>query len=157
MNLYAKDLMVTRFDTVHMDAPIEEAIQKISNGVVRETGYKTISLMVVDDLNRLSGVISMFDILYHLRPDFLNYGIDGAELQWEGQFDTLLDRFKGKKVHHIMSRTVTGAKKGDHIMVLLDRMVKNKYRRLPILENNEPIGIVYLADIYHRLFSKKTT
>ena len=146
--------MVTNFDTIHMDAPVEEAIYKISNGIVRKTGYKTISLMVVDDLNRLSGVISMFDVLYHLRPDFLNFGIDSEELKWEGQLKILVDKLKGNKVHHVMSHNVVGAKKDDHIMVLLDRMVKNKYRRLPVLEDHKPIGIVYLSDIYHRLFSQ---
>ncbi|MBT3311335.1 MAG: CBS domain-containing protein [Desulfobacterales bacterium] len=153
MTLYAKDIMVSNFDTIHMDAPIEEAIIKISKGKVRETGYKTISLMVVDDLNKLCGVVSMFDILYHLRPDFLNFGIDGEELQWEGQIKTLIDKFKDKKVHHIMSRNIIGADMDDHIMIILDRMVKKKYRRLPVLKNDKLIGIVYLSDIYHRLFS----
>jgi len=155
MTLHANDIMVTNFDTIHMDAPIEEAIHRISSGVIRETGYKTISLMVVDDLGNLTGVISMFDILYHLRPDFLNFGIDSAELKWEGQLKILIEKFKGKKVHHIMSRHIIGAKLDDHIMVLLDRMVKNKYRRLPVLKNGKPIGIVYISDIYHRLFSQK--
>jgi CBS domain-containing protein len=153
MTLYAKDIMVSNFDTIHMGATIEEAINKISNGVFRETGYKTISLMVIDDFNKLSGVISMFDVLYHLRPDFLNFGIDSEELKWEGQLKILVDKFKGKKVHHIMSPNVVGAKMDDHIMILLDRMVKNKYRRLPVLENDKPVGIVYISDIYHRLFS----
>jgi CBS domain-containing protein len=153
MTLYAKDIMVSNFDTIHMGATIEEAINKISNGVVRETGYKTISLMVIDDFNKLSGVISMFDILYHLRPDFLNFGINSEELKWEGQLKILVDKFKGKKVHHIMSPNVVGAKMDDHIMILLDRMVKNKYRRLPVLNNDKPVGIVYISDIYHRIFS----
>jgi len=155
MTLYAKDIMVSNFDTIHMDAPIEEAIVKISKGKVRETGYKTISLMVVDDIHKLCGVVSMFDILYHLRPDFLNFGIDGEELQWEGQIKTLIDKFKDKKVHHIMSRNIIGANMDDHIMIILDRMVKKKYRRLPVLNNNKLVGIVYLSDIYHRLFSNR--
>jgi len=153
MTLYAKDIMVSNFDTIHTEAPIEEAILKISKGKIRETGYKTISLMVVDDLNKLCGVVSMFDILYHLRPDFLNFGIDGEELQWEGQIKTLIDKFKDKKVHHIMSRNIIGADMNDHIMIILDRMVKKKYRRLPVLQNEKILGIVYLSDIYHRLFS----
>ena len=153
MTLYAKDIMVTDFDTIHMDAPIEEAIEKISSGIVRKTGYKTISLMVVNDFKKLCGVISMFDILYHLRPDFLNFGIDSEELKWEGQLKILIDKLKGKVVHQIMSHNIVGAKKEDHIMVLLDRMVKNKYRRLPVLDDNRPVGIVYLSDIYHHLFS----
>lgn len=153
MTLYAKDIMVTDFETIHVEAPIEEAILKISNGPVRETGYKTVSLMVVDDFKKLIGVISMFDILYHLRPDFLNFGINSEELEWEGQLKILIDKFKGKKVHHITSRNVVGATMNDHIMVILDRMVKHKYRRLPILDNDNPVGVIYISDIYHRLFS----
>ncbi len=155
MTLYAKDIMVTRFDTIHEDAPVIDAVHKISNGVIRESGYKTISVMVVDDLNRLSGVISMFDILYHLRPDFLNFGIDGAELKWEGQMKVLMEKFRGKKARHVMTRNVVGAKPDDHIMILLDRMVKNRYRRLPVLKHDKPVGIVYISDIYHRLFSQE--
>jgi len=37
-------------------------------------------------------------------------------------------------------------------MVLLDRMIKKKYRRLPVLENNKPIGVVYISDIYSKIF-----
>ncbi len=155
MTLYARDIMVTRFSTIHMNAPIEAAVRSISSGVVRETGYKTISLMVTDEYSKLCGVISMFDILYHLRPDFLNFGIDGEELKWEGQLKVLIDRLKGKKVHDIMSRHVIGATADDHIMVVLDRMVKNRYRRIPVLKNDKPIGIVYISDIFHRLFCQE--
>jgi len=152
MTLYAKDIMVRDFDTIHMDAPAEDAIHKITYGKIRETGYKTISLMVVDDLNKLVGIITMFDVLYHLRPDFLNFGINGDELKWDGQLKSLVNKFHGMKVDNIMTHNVVGASKDDHIMVLLDRMVKNRYRRLPILENDKPIGIVYISDIYYRLF-----
>ncbi len=152
MTLCAKDIMVKHFDTIHTEASVEEAIEKISNGIVRETGYKTISLMVVDDFKKLCGVVTMFDLLYHLRPDFLNFGINGDELEWNGKLKHLIDNFKGKKVGHIMTMNVVGAAMNDHIMVLLDRMVKNKYRRLPILKNNRPIGIVYISDVYHHIF-----
>lgn len=155
MTLHARDLMVTNFDTIHAEASVDEAIEKISHGIVRETGYKTISLMVVDDLNKLVGVVTMFDILYHLRPTFLNLGIDSEELHWEGQLKVLIDLFHDKQVNQIMSRNVIGVKPDDHIMVLLDRMVKNKYRRLPVLKNDQPIGIVYISDIFHSLFSQK--
>jgi CBS domain-containing protein len=155
MTLHAKDIMVTTYETIHVDAPIEEAISKITNGVVRETGYKTVSLMVTDDFNKLCGIISMFDILYHLRPDFLNFGIDGEELNWEGQLKNLVGRFKGKKVRHFLSSHVEGAHLEDHIMILLDRMVKRRYRRLPVIENEKLVGVVYISDIYHRLFAEK--
>jgi len=155
MTVFAKDIMVSNFETIHIEAPAEEAILRISNGIVRETGYKTISLMVIDDFNKLIGVITMFDILYHLRPDFLNFGINGEELKWDGQLKSLVSKFQGMKVDHVMTHNVVGAMPGDHIMVILDRMVKNRYRRLPVLKNDQPIGIVYLSDIYYHLFNKK--
>ena len=155
MTLCAKDIMVQDFETIDPNAPVEEAIYKISNGVVRDTGYKTISLMVVDEMQRLCGVVAMFDLLYHLRPDFLNMDIDSRTLKWEGQLDLLIGTLQGKRVRQIMSPTVVGATANDHIMVLLDQMVKNRYYRMPILDYYRIIGVVYLQDIYHHLFTSR--
>ncbi|MBF0226405.1 MAG: CBS domain-containing protein [Desulfobacterales bacterium] len=154
MNLLVQDIMVRDFDTIHINAPIEEAIDKILNGKIRDTGYKTISIMVIDEFNRLSGVITMFDILYHLRPSFLNYGIKGEELQWDGiRLQNLVKDLKGKKVNQVMNPIVVGASPTEHIMAVLDRMIKNRYRRLPVLQNNKPIGIIYISEIFHSIFS----
>ena len=156
MTLRARDIMVKSFDMIHKDASIAQAIDKITNGRVRETGHKTNSLMVIDEYNHLAGVITMFDILYHLRPSFLNYGINGDELVWnDPQLTKLVDDLKAKKVGQLMSDNVTGASPDDHIIVILDRMIKNNYHRLPVLENNFPIGVVYVADIYYSLFAQK--
>jgi CBS-domain-containing membrane protein len=152
MTLCARDIMVTSFDKIDENAPIEKAIQMISNGKVRQTGHKTVSIMVTDDYQNLVGVITMFDILFHLRPVFLNYGIDGDQLPWRGQLDNFIRDLKGKKVKQVMSTEVMVAALDEHIMVLLDRMIKNKYRRLPVLENNKPIGVVYISDVYYKLF-----
>jgi predicted transcriptional regulator len=152
MTLFARDFMVTSFDKIDENAPIEKAIQMISNGKTRQTGHKTISLMVTDYYDNLVGVITMYDILYHLRPAFLNYGIDGDQLPWIGQLGSFIRDLKGKKVKQVMSTDVMGASLDEHIMVLLDRMIKNKFRRLPVLENNKPIGVVYISNIYYKLF-----
>lgn len=155
MTIFAKDIMVKNFETIHMNAPVEDAIQMISNSKPRKSGQKNKSLMVVDDLGRLSGVITMFDILYHFRPDFLNFWIDGDDLSWKGQLKILLDKLKQRKVHEVMSPNVVGASLNDHLMVILDRAIKNKFHRLPVLENGKLIGVVYLSDVYYYLFSGK--
>ena len=155
MTLKARDIMVTSFDMIHKDASIAQAINKITHARMRENGYKATSLMVIDEYNRLAGIITMFDILYHLRPSFLNFGINGDELAWEApQLTKLIDNLKAKKVSQLMSNVVTGASPDDHIIVILDRMIKNNYHRLPVLQNSQPIGVVYVADIYHHLFAR---
>ena len=153
MKIYAKDIMVTEFDTIESSAPVEKGIQMILNGRTRETGDKTTSLMVHDNVKMFVGIITMADILYHLRPDFLNYGISGEEVDWTGQFDMALKQIKGKTINQIMSTNIVGASADEHLMVVLDRMVKNKYQRLPILNNGRLIGIVYISDVYYHLFS----
>ncbi len=153
MTLMAKDIMVTDFDTIYQEAPVATAIDRILHGSIRKTGHKTVSIMVVDEFQKLAGVVTMFDILYHLRPTFLNYGIEGADLSWQGQVQTLIKNLREKKVYQIMSTDVTGADPEEHLMVLVDRMVKHHFRRLPILENDRPVGIVYISDVYEELFT----
>ena len=152
MTLCARDIMVTTFDKIDENASVEQAIRMISNGKVRKTGHKTVSLMVTDYSDNLVGVITMFDILFHLRPAFLNYGIDGDQLPWKGQLENFIRELKAKKVKQVMSTGVMGASLDEHLMVVLDRMIKHKFRRLPVLENNKPIGVVYLSDLYSKLF-----
>ena len=152
MTIHARDVMVTSFDRIHQDAPIEDAINMILKGKIRETGQKTISIIVVDGGGQMVGVISMYDILFHLRPDFLNLSVDADTLLWEGQLRRLTEDLKSKKVNQLMSTNVTSAALDEHIIVILDKMIKNKFRRLPVLEGNKPIGIIYLFDVYYRIF-----
>jgi predicted transcriptional regulator len=154
MTLFAKDIMVKSFQKISDEAPIEKAIEMISSGRIRQTGIKTISLLVTDYYEHLVGVITMFDILYHLRPSFLNCGIDGNQLPWRGQLNKCISDLKQKRVKHVMSTNVVGTSLDEHLIVVLDRMIKHKFRRLPVLENNKPIGVVYISDIYHKLFEK---
>jgi CBS domain-containing protein len=154
MTVFAKDIMVTDFDKVHEHAPAGDAIRKIWYGRVRESGYKSVSLLVVNASQRLAGVVTIFDILYHLRPSFLNYGIPGEEVSWEGHLKQFVQRLEEKTVDQIMSKNVVSASTDEHIMVVLDRMIKNKYRRLPITEKGKPTGIVYLEDVYYHLFKE---
>jgi len=153
MTVFAKDIMVTDFDTIRADEPIGKAIEKIVHGKVRDTGYKTQSLMVVDDLYKLVGIVTNYDILYHLRPDLLNYGVSGEELQWEGRLQEFIKSLKSKTVRQVMSTILIGASPEEHVMVVLDRLIKHRIRRLPVLENERPVGIVYLADVHHYLFT----
>ena len=153
MTIYAKDVMSTDFDTISQNAPIEDAIDMILNGKIRKTGHKTISIIALDECGQLAGVISMYDILYHLRPDFLNLSFTADSFLWTGQLKALVDALKGKKVSQLMSKNVMSASLDEHIIVILDNMVKNKYRRLPILENNKPVGIIYFSDVYHSIFT----
>lgn len=150
----ARDIMVRDFDSINENAPVEQAIAKILGGKLRTTGYKTVSLMVTNDMQQLVGVVTLFDVLYHLRPSFLNCGIDGAYVSWEGLLEPAIQELKGKQVKNIMSRGAVTADPDEHVMAIIDRMVKNKYRRLPVVENGKLVGIVYVTDVFYHLFKR---
>lgn len=154
MQLFARDLMTKNFDTIHMDEPVENAIKKIRNAKVRPTGHKTVSLMVVDDAHAFVGSISMFYILYHLRPSYLNYGICGSELDWKGEVDEFVRAVKEKKVSQIMHDNVLCVTIDQPVMSILDRLIKNRIRRIPVVDAGRLVGIIYMSDIFYHLFSE---
>jgi CBS-domain-containing membrane protein len=153
MEIFARDVMTRDFETIRDDAPIKEAVYRILHGNVRQTGHKTISLIVIDEFGRLEGVISIFDILYHFRPDFLNYGLDSIET-WVGRLRPLLDQFQELTVEQVMSSPVMTVSPDDHLMVIIDKLVKKKLRRLPVVDGDKVVGVVYLYDAYYHLFHK---
>jgi predicted transcriptional regulator len=154
MQLFARDIMTKNFDTIHMDEPVEKAIKKILNAKVRPTGHKTVSLMVVDYDNGLVGTVSMYYILYHLRPSYLNYGIDGNELSWKGDVDEFVREVKQKKVVQIMNDNILSVPADEPVISILDRMIKNNLRRISVVDNGRLIGVVYMSDIFYHLFSE---
>jgi len=150
MELTARDVMVREFDTIQRNEPIEKALQMILRGKVRETGYKTVSIMVTDEFGHLAGVLSMFDVLYHLRPPFLNYMGDNINFG-EHELLSYVKRFKGLTVGQVMNSPVLYVTSDTNLMVVIDRMVKEKCRRLPVLEHSMVVGIVYLPEVYCHL------
>lgn len=151
MEISAKDIMIKEIEVIKATAPIKEAVYRIFHGKTRDTGHKTVSLIVTDEFGKLVGVISLFDILYHFRPEFLNYGLETVE-KWSGRLMPLLEQFKNLTVEQAMSTPVMTIAPDDHLMVIIDTMVKKKLRRLPVVENDKVLGVVYLYDVYYHLF-----
>ena len=147
MKRTARDVMVTEFSTIQHNASITEVVRLIYNGKVRETGYKTVCTMVTNDFGDLVGVVSMFDILYHLRPPILNYLGDSVNIGIQ-ELESYIKRFKGMTVEQVMNSPVKYVSPETDIMEIVDRMVKDKCRRLPVVEDTKAIGIVYLSEVY---------
>jgi CBS domain-containing protein len=144
------DIMETEYVTIGPDAPVSKAARLIFRGETRKTGYKPFGLMVVDGFSRLLGMISMEDILYHLRPPFMNYELGNVPL-WEGELEIYLDHFTDLRVEQAMNSPVITVSPKDEVMVVIDRMVKSKIRRLPVVEDEKIMGIVYLSDVFYHV------
>jgi len=93
----------------------------------------------------------MWDILYHVRPAFMKHQMGDGSL-WKEEMEFHLEEFSELKVQEIMSYPVITASPDEHLMVLVNRMVKNKVRRLPVEDGAKLHGIVYLSDVYYHTY-----
>jgi CBS domain-containing protein len=150
MEQIVRDIMSTDFDTVRPDASVKEAVQVIAEAKAKESGYRRFSVLVTDELDQLVGIVSVFDVLYHLRPPFLNYEVDSFPI-WEGELQAYIEQFKNLKVYQIMSSPVMTISPDDPVMLAIDRMVKKKARRVPVVKEDEIVGVVYLTDLFQHL------
>ena len=148
--MLAKDIMVTDFETVHQEASIKEAVRLLYNAKTRPTGFKALGITVVDDLGALVGMLSMFDVIYHLRPPFLNYSEEAITV-WKEEIEIQLEQFKGLKVKQVMNSPVETIPHDAPIMVILDRMVKKRVRRLPVVDGSKLLGMAYLSDVFYQI------
>jgi CBS domain-containing protein len=48
-----------------------------------------------------------------------------------------------------MSSPVVTASPDDNLIAVIDRMVKTGSRRVPVVDGNTILGIVYLSDVFH--------
>ena len=156
LKLKAKDLMVQDYAIIHPHTPVREAARLIFEGRVRETGYKPFGIMVVNDRGRLVGMVSMTDILYHVRPPFLVHQSDGSNRcgfnLGDEEIDFHLEEFNDLRVEEIMTSPVITVCPDDQLMVIIDRMIKHKVRRLPVEDGEKLYGIVYLSDVYFHAY-----
>lgn len=145
--LRVNDVMSQAYTTIHAFASIIDVIDKLANLSTRATGYRGFSLIVVDEVGQPVGIISIFDVFFHLRPAFLNYGVNAFSLAKE-EMRSYVEEFKTLTAEQIMHSPVMTCSPDDLIMEIVDRMVRQRHRRLPVVKNSAIIGVVYLSDLF---------
>ncbi|MCU0604038.1 MAG: CBS domain-containing protein [Desulfobacterales bacterium] len=149
----ARDIMDTRFHTLRPDQSIAEAVKTFHAASTAEQ-KKIFGLMVTDERNRLVGMLSMYDILLFVKPKHAGLWGEMEDLPLADAFDELLERVKAIRVADIMTAEVVTIGPGAHVMVIADLMIKRHIRRLPVVEGQAIIGIVYISDVFNHLLKK---
>jgi len=105
--------------TVHPDIPLSEAIR-----VLTERGIGAV-VVVTDD--GIEGILSERDILHAL-------GSHGA---------AALDA----PVRQLMTRKVVTCRRADTVAGLMEIMTEQKFRHLPVVEQDRLVGLVSIGDV----------
>jgi len=81
--MFAKDLMDTRFQTLHPRHTVAETVSAFQHASDSE-GKKIFGMMVTDDADRLVGMLSMFDILNYVQRLFVREKDDAGSFSITG-------------------------------------------------------------------------
>ena len=114
----ARDIMATRFHTLRPGQSIADAVKAFHTSSTEEQ-KKIFGMMVIDEQDRLVGMLSMYDILLFVRPKHAGLWGEMEDLPLEGAFDELLERVKPVRVADIMTTDVVTIGPDTHVMVIL--------------------------------------
>ncbi|WP_419656402.1 conserved uncharacterized protein, CBS domain [Desulfosarcina variabilis str. Montpellier] len=146
----ARDVMTARFWTLKTDDSISHAVKRFREAS-REQGKNVFGMMVTDDDDHLVGMLSMYDILLFVQPRHAGVWAELEDLDQAGMFDDLLGRVKNIRVGDLMTPDVVTVSPDTHLMVIVDLMIKRHIRRLPVVDNGDVVGIVYISDLFYHL------
>lgn len=149
----ARDLMVTRFYTLAPDMSVADAI-RVFREASKIEGQKVFGIMVTDGKSRLVGMLSMYDILLYLRPKHIHIWGSMTDIEYSGLMDQACERLKSIQVADIMTTEVITVGPDAHLMFILDLMIKKHIRRVPVVENQKILGIVYISNLFYHLLDR---
>jgi CBS domain-containing protein len=96
-------------------------------------------------------MLSMYDILLFIRPKHVSIWGEMDDIEPEGLFEYTLTRTTAVHVSDLMTTDLITISPDTHILMIVDIMLKNHVRRIPVLENETIQGIVYLSDVFYSL------
>jgi CBS domain-containing protein len=149
----ARDIMDTNFHVLHPRDDIASAVKKFKDAS-RKEGKKVFGMMVVDDSDRLVGMLSMYDILIYIQPKNMQVWGEMDDLDPDQVFEEHLNRAKSVQVGDIMTPEVVTILPNTHILSISDVMIKKHIRRLPVVDQEKIVGIVYVSNVFYHILNR---
>ena len=110
-------------------------------------------MMVTDEEDRLVGMLSMYDVLNYVQPKHVAIFGEMDDLDPTEAYRNRLSTIQSIRVDDIMTTEVVTVRPDTHLMVIAEIMIKKHIRRLPVVEGETVLGIVYVSDVFHRIMT----
>jgi CBS domain-containing protein len=119
--------------------------------------YRYHGLPVVDDDQRLIGIIAEKDVLHSLFPTIENLVMEGLHsVDWDKQLGAYTDVLE-RKVSEMMSPNPISVDPEMHLLRAATIMVKHNFRRIPVTEDGKLVGMLTLGDVHKAIFHANVT
>jgi CBS domain-containing protein len=107
---------------------------------------------VVNEENRLVGIVSEKDILRAMYPSYTEFHDDPVRSRDFEDMETRYPNVVHLKVEEVMTSKVITASPHDPVLKAASAMILRKVRRLPVVEEGELVGIISQGDIHQAIF-----
>ena len=143
----ARDVMTTKVVSIDANAPVVRAVQQMLQNRIS-------GMPVVDGQGRLVGIVTEGDFLrrselgtQRRRPRWLEFLIGPGRLADE------YIHASGRKVEEIMTPSPHTISEDTTLEEIVQLMEKHRIKRLPVVTDGKPVGIVSRANLLHALGS----
>lgn len=113
--------------------------------------YRYSGLPVLEE-NKMVGFIAEKDVLHKLFPTLEDMVADRLG---SVDFDGMMGKYRdvvNLKVRDLMTSNVISVSPDDHILKAASTMVRNRFRRIPVADAGELVGVLSLGDVHKAVF-----
>ena len=144
-----RDIMEPLDNWLTPEMTVLEAIETMKHSR-RSHGLSLNAIIVLDNEQKLVGIVSTTDILRLLIPSYMYLdGLMDDNSSWETMRADRTERARSLHVRDIMTENVQVINLNDSIMRCADIMLVEQMRRMPVIgTEGKVLGVVYLRDVY---------
>src|SRR2546430_17145913 len=113
------------------------------------------AIRVVEDDNRLVGMVTVRDVMLPLYPNYGDYIHDNVRSRDFSEMEEGYSDVLAKKAEEIMSTNPLTVSPNDPILQAASYMGLKNFRRIPVVENGKLVGMGSIGDINRALFLQK--
>lgn len=129
--------------TIPETATFEEAVRLMITG-------KTNTLLVVDEDGKLSGEITVADLLDAIVPEYLDGDSIAAHFATKEMFEGAVRDAVGQEVRYFMSKDFSTVEMDDGLMAIAATAIGHQRARIPVIDKeNRPVGIISRQGLKH--------
>jgi len=146
--MLVNDVMSTGVLTAHRTDTVRSVVVKMLN---RHCG----AIPVVEGDNLLVGIVTVRDVMLPLYPNYGDYIHDNVRSRNFIEMEEGYPEVLAKKVEEVMSTNPLTVSPNDPILEAASYMGLKNFRRIPVVEKGQLVGMVSIGDINRGLFFEK--
>lgn len=142
----ARHIMNSDFHSLHPHTTLADAAKEFKQASEKE-GRRVFGMMVIED-EKLVGILSMYDLLLFLQPKHVHIWGEMSDIDISGLFENISNKTREIRVSDIMSTDVVTVEGNSNVFSVLEIMNRKHIRRVPVIDNDQVLGIVYISDLF---------